>query len=123
MKEFKFLRGGKTKEIEYLHFETRATASFNDRMRELDEMHRQQLDQLEIERISMIRREDTQIRLSGVTRVTTVNPKPLTKVKMFWQKTKLFFVGCFNIDPTAVIAISILSTILIGISIAKLFGL
>jgi hypothetical protein len=65
---------------------------------------------------------DEQIRLFQATRVTTVNPTLWTRVKMFGAAVKLILIESWRADPIGVVVVSILSTLVTIIGIAKLFG-
>jgi len=65
---------------------------------------------------------DEQIRLFQATRVTTVNPTLWTRVKMFGAAVKLILIESWREDPIVVFVVSILSTLVTIIGIAKLFG-
>jgi hypothetical protein len=65
---------------------------------------------------------DEQIRLFQATRVTTVNPTLWTRVKMFGAAVKLILIESWRVEPIGVVVVSILSTLVTIIGIAKLFG-
>ena len=58
---------------------------------------------------------DNQIRLYQATRVTTVNPK-------WWMKIKIVFQETWLSDPVGVVVITLLTSLVTFIGIAKLFG-
>ena len=57
---------------------------------------------------------DNPIRLFQATRVTTVNPK-------FWTKVKIVLQESWRMEPIGVVVVSILLTLVTIIGIAKLF--
>jgi hypothetical protein len=68
------------------------------------------------------RQTDEQIRLFQATTVTTVNPTPWTKVKIFGTGVKLFFKECFRQEPIGLIFVTLLMCVISLIGIMKLFG-
>jgi hypothetical protein len=68
------------------------------------------------------RQTDEQIRLFQATTTITVNPTLRTKVKIFGTQVKLFFKECWRYEPIGLIVVTFLSSVLIFIGIAKLFG-
>ena len=68
------------------------------------------------------RQTDEQIRLFQTTTTITVNPTLWTKVKIFGTKLKLVLTATWKSDPMGVIVMTLLSTIITFIGIAKLFG-
>jgi hypothetical protein len=68
------------------------------------------------------RETDNQIRLYQATRVTTVNPTFKTKVKIFGTQVKLLFSETWRVDPIGVVVVTLLTSIVTFIGIAKLFG-
>lgn len=83
------------------------------------------IEQERIRRLEMInhsRETDNQIRLFQATRVTTVNPTPWTKVKIFGTQVKLLFSETWRYDPIGVVVVTLLTSIVTFIGIAKLFG-
>jgi hypothetical protein len=83
------------------------------------------IEQERIRRLGMInhsRETDNQIRLFQATTTVTVNPTPWTKVKIFGTRVKLFFKECFRQEPIGLIFVTLLTTIITFIGIAKLFG-
>ena len=76
------------------------------------------IEQERIRRLAMVnhvRRTDNDIRLYQATRVTTVNPK-------WWMKIKIAFQETWLTDPIGVVVITLLTSIVTFIGIAKLFG-
>ena len=76
------------------------------------------IEQERIRRLEMInhsRETDNQIRLYQATRVTTVNPKWWMKIKIVFQETWLY-------DPVGVVVMTLLTSLVTFIGIAKLFG-
>jgi hypothetical protein len=83
------------------------------------------IEQERIRRLEMInhsRETDNQIRLFQATRVTTVNPTPWTKVKIFGTQVKLLFSETWRYDPIGVVVVTLLTSIVTFIGIMKLFG-
>jgi hypothetical protein len=83
------------------------------------------IEQERIRRLGMInhsRETDNQIRLFQATTTVTVNPTLWTKVKIFGTRVKLFFKECFRQEPIGLIFVTLLTTIITFIGIAKLFG-
>ena len=83
------------------------------------------IEQERIRRLAMVnhsRETDNQIRLYQATRVTTVNPKFKTKVKIFGTQVKLLFSETWRSDPIGVVVVTLLASIVTFIGIAKLFG-
>jgi hypothetical protein len=68
------------------------------------------------------RQTDEQIRLFQATTTITVNPTPWTKVKIFGTKLKLILTETWRSDPMGLIVMTLLSTTITFIGIAKLFG-
>ena len=66
---------------------------------------------------------DEQIRLFQATRVTTVNPTLWTRVKMFGAAVKLILIESWREDPIVVFVVSILSTLVTIIGIAKILSI
>ena len=76
------------------------------------------IEQERIRRLEMInhsRETDNQIRLYQATRVTTVNPKWWMKIKIVLQESWLY-------DPVGVVVMTLLTSLVTFIGIAKLFG-
>lgn len=76
------------------------------------------IEQERIRRLEMInhsRETDNQIRLYQATRVTTVNPK-------WWMKIKIVFQESWRSDPIGVVVVTLLTSLVTFIGIAKLFG-
>ena len=83
------------------------------------------IEQERIRRLEMInhsRETDNQIRLFQATRVTTVNPTPWTKVKIFGTQVKLIFKSLWQQEPVGLVFLGVLTSIITFIGIAKLFG-
>ena len=83
------------------------------------------IEQERIRRLGMInhsRETDNQIRLFQATTTVTVNPTPWTKVKIFGTRVKLVFKECWQHEPVGLIVVTLLTTIITFIGIAKLFG-
>ena len=72
--------------------------------------------------VEHVRRTDNDIRLFNTTTVTTVNPTFKTKIKIFGTQVKLFFKEVWNSDPIGLVVVSLLTTLVSFIGIAKLFG-
>jgi ABC-type siderophore export system fused ATPase/permease subunit len=68
-----------------------------------------------LETINHSRETDNQIRLYQATRVTTVNPKWWMKIKIVLQESWLY-------DPIGVVVMTLLTSLVTFIGIAKLFG-
>ena len=76
------------------------------------------IEQERIRRLEMVnhsRETDNQIRLYQTTRVTTVNPKWWMKIKIVLQESWLY-------DPIGVVVMTLLTSLVTFIGIAKLFG-
>ena len=83
------------------------------------------IEQERIRRLEMInhsRQTDEQIRLFQATTTITVNPTLWTKIKIFGTGVKLVLKETWRADPFGVIFVSILTTLVTIIGIAKLFG-
>ena len=83
------------------------------------------IEQERIRRLGMInhsRETDNQIRLFQATTTVTVNPTLWTKVKIFGTGVKLVLKETWKSDPIGVIVITLLSSVVTFIGIAKLFG-
>jgi hypothetical protein len=83
------------------------------------------IEQERIRRLGMInhsRETDNQIRLFQATTTVTVNPTLWTKVKIFGTGVKLVLKETWKSDPMGVIVITLLSSVVTFIGIAKLFG-
>jgi hypothetical protein len=83
------------------------------------------IEQERIRRLGMInhsRETDNQIRLFQATTTVTVNPTLWTKVKIFGTKVNLVFKECWQHEPIGLIVVTLLTTIITFIGIAKLFG-
>jgi hypothetical protein len=83
------------------------------------------IEQERIRRLGMInhsRETDNQIRLFQATTTVTVNPTLWTKVKIFGTGVKLVLKSTWKSDPIGVIVITLLSSVVTFIGIAKLFG-
>jgi hypothetical protein len=65
---------------------------------------------------------DNLFRLYQTIRVTTINPTPWTKFKIFGTKLKLVLTATWKSDPIGVIVITLLTTIITFIGIMELFG-
>ena len=100
------------------HFQTISQGQYN--------LNRDMLiEQERIRRLGMInhsRETDNQIRLFQATTTVTVNPTPWTKVKIFGTRVKLVFKECWQHEPVGLIVVTLLTTIITFIGIAKLFG-
>ena len=76
------------------------------------------IEQERIRRLAMVnhvRRTDNDVRLYQTTRVTTVNPKWWMKIKIVLQESWLY-------DPIGVVVMTLLTSLVTFIGIAKLFG-
>ena len=140
MRDFKFFEKGA---VDVIDGETYATASFNDdtpegvmgrrrlyhtnlpeyqRLREQDEVitqHQWNLNRdAAAEQGERLHRDlnDNPIRLFQSTRVTTVNPKFWTKVKIVLQET-------WRMEPVGVVVVSILLTLVTIVGIAKILSI
>ena len=136
MREFKFFQKGT---VDMVDGETYATASLNDdtpeghmgrrRIYHTREMYQRPIEDEFItqqqynlnrdaaaEQGERLHRDlnDNPIRLFQSTRVTTVNPK-------FWTKVKIVLQESWWLDPIGVVVVSILLTLVTIIGIAKLF--
>lgn len=72
--------------------------------------------------VEHVRGEETALRLFQATTVTTVNPPFKTKVKIFGTQVKLLFSETWRYDPIGVVVVTLLTSIVTFIGIAKLFG-
>jgi hypothetical protein len=108
-------------EMERYYAEHFQTISHEQYMRNRDML----IEQERIRRLGMInhsRETDNQIRLFQATTTVTVNPTPWTKVKIFGTRVKLVFKECWQHEPVGLIVVTLLTTIITFIGIAKLFG-
>ena len=138
MSNFKFLRGYKGTLSVNPHV-THATASIYDvqdvqrlqerRMERMrisndlrDDYLRRDLESIERRGQLLERQVDSTLRLFQTTTTLTINPTLWTRVKIFGTKIKLILKETWRADPTGVIAVTVLSTIILFIGIAKLFG-
>jgi len=100
------------------HFQTISQEQYN--------LNRDMLiEQERIRRLGMInhsRETDNQIRLFQATTTVTVNPTLWTKVKIFGTRVKLVLIETWKLEPIGVIVITLLSSVVTFIGIAKLFG-
>jgi len=83
------------------------------------------IEQERIRRERMVthsREIDEQIRLFQATTTITVNPTLWTKVKIFGTGVKLVLKATWKSDPIGVIVVTLLSSVVTFIGIAKLFG-
>jgi len=100
------------------HFQTISQGQYN--------LNRDMLiEQERIRRLGMInhsRETDNQIRLFQATTTVTVNPTLWTKVKIFGTRVKLVLIETWKLEPIGVIVITLLSSVVTFIGIAKLFG-
>ncbi len=88
------------------------------------EMRHDILDtQRQQELVRRINGGEPQIRLVNTTTVTTVNPTLWTKIKIFGTGVKLVLKETWKSDPIGVVVVSILTTLVTIIGIAKLLGL
>jgi hypothetical protein len=140
MRNFKFFRGyGGT--LDMIDDTTRATASFNDdtpegHMGRRRQYHTREMYQRPIENEVITQQQwnlnrdaaaeqgerlhrdlnDNPIRLFQATRVTTVNPK-------FWTKVKIVLQESWRFEPIGVVVVSILLTMVTIIGIAKILSI
>ena len=148
MTQFKFFRGY-IGSLDIMDGQTYATASLynphtltNDerlaiinRRLQIDEEMRNQLrmfqEQYNLNRDmfaqqEIIRRQridnDNQIRLFQATTTITVNPTLWTKVKIFGTGVKLVIKETWKSNPMGIIVVTLLSSVVTFIGIAKLFG-
>jgi len=108
-------------EMERYYAEHFQTITHEQYMRNRDML----IEQERIRRLGMInhsRETDNQIRLFQATTTVTVNPTPWTKVKIFGTRVKLVFKECWQHEPVGLIVVTLLTTIITFIGIAKLFG-
>ena len=108
-------------EMERYYAEHFQTISHEQYMRNRDML----IEQERIRRLGMInhsRETDNQIRLFQATTTVTVNPTLWTKVKIFGTRVKLVFKECWQHEPVGLIVVTLLTTIITFIGIAKLFG-
>jgi hypothetical protein len=108
-------------EMERYYAEHFQTISHEQYMRNRDML----IEQERIRRLGMInhsRETDNQIRLFQATTTVTVNPTPWTKVKIFGTRVKLVLIETWKLEPIGVVVVTLLSTIITFIGIAKLFG-
>jgi hypothetical protein len=75
-----------------------------------------------LEMINHLRQTDEQIRLFQTITTVTVNPTLWTKVKIFGTEVKLVLKETWKYNPMGVIVVTLLSSVVIFIGIAKLFG-
>ena len=78
-----------------------------------------------IRRLGMInhsRETDERIRLFQATTTVTVNPTLWTKVKIFGTGVKLVLKETWKSNPMGIIVVTLLSSVVTFIGIAKLFG-
>ena len=83
------------------------------------------IEQERIRRLGMInhsRETDNQIRLFQATTTITVNPTLWTKVKIFGTGVKLVLKETWKSNPMGIIVVTLLSSVVTFIGIAKLFG-
>lgn len=83
------------------------------------------IEQERIRRLGMInhsRETDNQIRLFQATTTVTVNPTLWTKVKIFGTGVKLVLKETWKSNPMGIIVVTLLSSVVTFIGIAKLFG-
>jgi hypothetical protein len=83
------------------------------------------IEQERIRRLGMInhsRETDERIRLFQATTTVTVNPTLWTKIKIFGTGVKLVLKETWKSNPMGIIVVTFLSSVLIFIGIAKLFG-
>jgi hypothetical protein len=139
---FKFFRGYvNSGTLELMEGETYATASLNDdtpeghmgrrRLYHTREMYQRPIEDEVItqqqynlnrdaaaEQGERLHRDlnDNPIRLFQATRVTTVNPK-------FWTKVKIVLQESWWLDPIGVVVVSILATLVTIIGIAKILSI
>ena len=138
MREFKFFQKGT---VDVIDGETYATASLNDdtpeghmgrrRIYHTREMYQRPIEDEVItqqqynlnrdaaaEQGERLHRDlnDNPIRLFQATRVTTVNPK-------FWTKVKIVLQESWWLDPIGVVVVSILATLVTIIGIAKILSI
>jgi len=100
------------------HFQTISQEQYNLNRDVLIEQER--IRRLEI--INHSRETDERIRLFQATTTITVNPTLWTKVKIFGTGVKLVLKETWKSDPMGIIVITLLSSVVTFIGIAKLFG-
>ncbi len=121
MKDFKFFKGS----LNIIDADVRATASFNDDTPE-GHMNRRRLyhtDIIQYERLRQSNNEmdqrdlnDNPIRLFQTTTVTKVK-------ETFWTKFRDVMRESWRAEPIGVIFVSVLTTLIVIVGIAKLLGL
>jgi hypothetical protein len=108
-------------EMERYYAEHFQTISHEQYMRNRDML----IEQERIRRLGMInhsRETDERIRLFQATTTITVNPTLWTKVKIFGTGVKLVLKETWKSNPMGIIVVTLLSSVVTFIGIAKLFG-
>jgi hypothetical protein len=120
MTQFKFFRGY-IGTLDIMDGQTYATASLSEPTNLYwtpEESEEQRNQRLVVQTMEI----DNLFRLYQTTRVTTINPTPWTKVKIFGTRVKLFFKECFRQEPIGLIFVTLLMCVISFIGIMKLFG-
>lgn len=137
MKDFKFFQKGKLNDPQMLNESTHLTASFNDDTpegymgrRRLYHTDRNLYDRLHVSNNEMEQRVGELSRRINGGRDLNDNPIRLfqtttvTKVKeTFWTKFKDIMRESWRAEPVGVIFVSVLTTLIVIVGIAKLLGL
>jgi hypothetical protein len=108
-------------EMERYYVEHFQTISHEQYMRNRDML----IEQERIRRLGMINHSmetDNQIRLFQATTTVSVNPTPWTKVKIFGTRVKMVLIETWKFEPIGVVVVTLLSSVVTLIGIAKLFG-
>ena len=117
--KFKFFRGY-IGTLDIMDGQTYATASLNQpRSATNNEMERWYGEH---QHINYQYENSEQLRLFQATTTVTVNPTLWTKIKIFGTGVKLVLMATWKSDPMGVIVITLLSSVVTFIGIAKLFG-
>jgi hypothetical protein len=120
MTQFKFFRGY-IGTLDIMDGQTYATASLSEPTNLYwtpEESEEQRNQRLVVQTMEI----DNLFRLYQTTRVITVSPTPWTKVKIFGTRVKLALIETWKLEPIGVVVITLLTTIITFIGIAKLFG-
>ena len=98
-----------------IRIEVNANPLSNNEMERYYNEHFQRVERLD-------RDMNEQIRLFQTTTTVTVNPTLWTRVKIFGTGVKLVLKETWKSDPIGVIVVTLLSSVVTFIGIAKLFG-
>jgi hypothetical protein len=138
MKDFKFFKGT----LDVMDDITRATASFNDDTPE-GHMNRRRLYHTDINLYGRLRQSnnemeqyfierdlreqrdlnDNPIRLFQTTTTVSVNPTFWNGVKIFGTRVRLVLIESWRAEPVGVVFVSVLTTLITIIGIAKILSL